>query len=73
MSRQEESMRLRKSEKEKLLHTMYTNFLRTLEDRVRQRVLQTSANRVFWNGNSPDLLKAFVGFVGISSEKTATS
>lgn len=55
-------MRLRAAEKERLLNLMDTSYFNTLEGRVRQRVLRTSADQMFWNKDSSDLLKSFGRF-----------
>lgn len=57
--------------KGRALHAMDTRFSRTLKDRVRQRVLQTFADQIFLNEDSPVYPRAFVGFVQIFLDKRA--
>lgn len=73
MCSKKKGMRLRKEEKERVLHPTDTNFVKMLEDRVDQVVLGTSINQVLWNEDPPDTPRTFAGFVRIFSENTATS
>lgn len=56
-----------------MLTPMATGFFGTLEDTVPQRVLQTSANQVFWKENLPVLPRALVWLVQVFSDKLATT
>lgn len=68
-----ESMRLRTAEKERVLHSTDTKFLRLMEGKVRQRVLQKSIHPMCWDEDFPYLLKSILGFVQVFSEEAATS
>lgn len=59
----EDRMGLRTAGKERVLHSMDISFFIVLEGRGVYRVLQTSANRVLWNQDSPDLPKSLIAFV----------
>lgn len=73
MCRKKENMRPRAEEKESVLHRIYTTFVETTEDRVCQRVLRTSAVRVFWNEDLPDLPRSSVRILQIFLDKTVKS
>lgn len=64
---EEESVRLCTVQKERVFHQMHASFFRTLEGRFRQRVVQSFADQVFWNEDSPDSWRAFVRIVQIFS------
>lgn len=65
-------MRFRMAEKEKLLHSMDTSLIRTLNGIVHQRVLRASADQVLSNKDSLDLPNSFVGSVRIFSDRIMT-
>lgn len=65
-------MQFSTTQKERELKPMDMSFSRTSESRVRHRVLQTSADEIFWNGDSPGLLRSATGFVKLFSVRTAT-
>lgn len=56
-----------------MLHQIDMTFFRTLEERVYRRMLETSAGRVFSNGNSPSSPGPFSGFLRILLDKLGTS
>lgn len=60
-------------EEKRVFHLMVKSFSRTLECRVCQRVLRTSADRVLWNKDWSDLQRSIVGFEQIFSDKMAWS
>lgn len=61
------------AEKERVLQPVETSFFGRLEGRVCHRLLQTSADQVSWNEDSPDLSRSFLGFVELVSNKAATN
>lgn len=69
----EEKMQLRTAKKERVFHPIDMSFFSTLEGIVRQRVLETLANRVVWNEDSPDIPRSFIWFVLVVSDKTVMS
>lgn len=69
----EQNIRLRKAGKERALRPMDTSFFSRSKKRVRQAVLQTSTDRLFWNENSPEFQRSFFGFIQILSNKATTS
>lgn len=71
MCAQEKAMLLRASEKVSVLHALDTSFFKLLEDRVRQKLLRTSADCVYCNEDASDSPQSFVRFVQILSVKTA--
>lgn len=54
-------MRLRTVEKERVQYPMDACLFRTLKYRVYQRLSQTFADRVLWNGDLLDLPRSFAG------------
>lgn len=68
----EGKMLLRMVELEGVLHPVRTIIFGTVEEWWRQRLLRTSADRVFRNENLPDSHMLVVRFVQIFSEKMAT-
>lgn len=66
-------MRFQTAEKERILESMDMSFLKTLDSRAQQRVLQTSEDLGVLNKDSPDLSISFAGFVQILSDKTGKS
>lgn len=68
-----ENIRLRTTEKERVLHPLNTRFFRTMKGSIPQRVLQTSANLVSWKEISPDLPTSFASCVQIFSNEAVPS
>lgn len=66
-------MRFRTLEKGRVLHAKNTNYFKELNGRVCQKVLQLSADRVFWKEDPPDLPRSLAGFQEIFSHRTVTS
>lgn len=60
-------------QRERLLKPVDTIFFRSLKDTNLQRALWTSANRLCWAIDSPDLPRYFAGFVQIIFEKAVTT
>lgn len=53
-----------------MLHSIDISYFSALEGRVPYRVLRSSADRIFWKKDSPELLRLFAGSVQIFSDKT---
>lgn len=66
-------MRFQTTEKKIAWHLMGTRFYSTLEEKIRQELLQTTVHRIFWKEESPNFPKPFVGFVQSICDKTLTS
>lgn len=66
-------IRLCAVQKEGELHAMGATFFSTAGGSVRYSMIQTSADWILGNTNSPDLLKPFAGFVEIFYDKRASS
>lgn len=56
-----------------MLQRLDMSWVRTLKNRVPQQMLETYANQIFWNEESPDLRSSFAGFVQIRFDKAGTS
>lgn len=65
-------MRIRTAEKERVLHRIDTSLFSTLEDRVCEKVLQTSEGRLIGNKDPLDVQTSLVRFVRILSYKIVT-
>lgn len=54
----------------RMFHPIDTDFFKTLGERIHQKLLRTSAYRVFWSEDSPHFRRSFIKFVHVFLDNT---
>lgn len=67
------SVQFRMPDAKTVLYAIDMSFAGVFQDSARQRVVRTSADRLFFNRDTTDLTNSFAGFVQIFLNETATS